>query len=289
MASTRELKQRIRSVQNVAKITNALQLVAASRMRRAQSRALAARPYADQLRHVLANLSSQRGDDESSHPLLQARAGNRTTLVFFTPNRGLSGSLPGNLNRRAASFLLEEGGTAQVVAVGRKGRDFFNRTATPVIAEFHELGDYPGLAEIVGISRVVVDEFLNGRTDRVFILYPRFINTARQEPTVVQLLPIEPPTQADAPAGRSVEYIFEPGPGAVLERLLPRYVDMVLYAAALDAGASEQSARFVSMKNATDAASDLIDTLRLTLNKARQEQITKELLDIIGGVAALDS
>lgn len=290
MAQIRQLKQRIRSVQNVAKITNALQLVSASKMRRAQQRAVAARPYAERLRYVLANLASQGGgEDGGGHPLLQRREGNRTTLIAFTPNRGLSGSLPGNLNRRAAAFLLEQGGdNYQVIAVGRKGRDFFARTSTRIIAEFNELPDYPSLADTLGIAQVAVDEFLAGRTDRVYVLFPDFINTVTQRPVVRQLLPIEPPAQQEERDNREVEYIYEPGPGAVLEQLLPRYVDMVIYDAALEAAASEQSARFVSMKSATDAANEMIDSLRLTLNKARQEQITGELLDIIGGVAALE-
>ena len=287
MAQIRELRQRIRSVQNVAKITNALQLVAASRMRRAQQRAIAARPYAERLRYVLGNLASQRGagEDGAVHPLLQQREGDRLTLIFFSPNRGLSGSLPGNLNRRAATFLLEQGGTAQIVAVGRKGRDFFARTGARIIAEFTGLPDYPELLDILGISRIAVDEFVAGNTDRVFVLYADFVNTVTQRPTLIQLLPIQPPERT---GGGSIEYIYEPNPADVLEALLPRYVDMVLYDAALESAASEQSARFVSMKNATDAANDMIGSLRLTLNKARQEQITRELLDIIGGVAAIE-
>jgi F-type H+-transporting ATPase subunit gamma len=287
VAQIRELRQRIRSVQNVAKITNALQLVAASRMRRAQQRAIAARPYAERLRYVLGNLASQRGavDVGAVHPLLQQREGDRITLIFFSPNRGLSGSLPGNLNRRAASFLLEEGGTAQIVAVGRKGRDFLARTGARIIAEFTGLPDYPELVDILGISRIAVDEFTAGNTDRIFVLYADFVNTVTQRPTLIQLLPIQPPERA---GGGGIEYIYEPNPADVLAALLPRYVDMVLYDAALESAASEQSARFVSMKNATDAANDMIGSLRLTLNKARQEQITRELLDIIGGVAALE-
>jgi F-type H+-transporting ATPase subunit gamma len=291
MASTRQLRQRIRSVQNVAKITNALQLVAASRMRRAQQRAIAARPYADRLRYVLSFLAAQRsgGEDAGVHPLLQQRQGDRTLLIFMTPNRGLCGSLPGNLNRRAATYVLEEGGQFQIMAVGRKGRDFFARTATPIIAEFNEIGDNPQLLDILGISRIAVDEYTAGNVDRVVLLFPDFVNTVTQRPTIRQLLPIEPPAMTEEnKALREVEYIFEPSPEKVLAELLPRYVDMVIWDAVLETVASEQSARFVAMKNATDAAGDMIESLQLTLNKARQDQITKELLDIIGGVAALE-
>lgn len=290
MADIRQLRGRIRSVENVAKITNALQLVAASRMRRAQLRAVAARPYAERLSYVLANLAGQRSDEELSagHPLLQQRQGNRITLIFFTPSRGLCGALPGNLNRRAASFLLEEGAEGQIVAVGRKGRDFFARAGAQIIAEFTSLPDYPELADILAVSQIAVEEFLSGRTDRVYILYANFINTVTQRPTIQRLLPLEPPQGKDERGSSAVEYIYEPGPDQVLDQLLPRYVDTLIYAAALEAAASEQSARFFAMKNASDAANDMIESLKLTLNKARQEQITKELLDIIGGVAAME-
>jgi F-type H+-transporting ATPase subunit gamma len=289
MAEIRQLRQRIRTVQNLSKITNALQLVAASRMRRAQQRAVQARPYAERLRYVLGNLAGQGATEEIVQrlPLLQQREGDRTTLIVFSPNRGLSGGLPVNINRAGAAFLLERGGDAQIVAVGRKGRDFFIRSGTRVIAEFTELPDYPELRDVLGISRLAVEEFLENRTDSVHVLYPDFINTATQRPRVFQLLPIEPPRQAEEQRG-GVEYIYEPSPIGVLEQLLPRYLDTLLYDAALESAASEQSARFVAMKNATDAANDMIESLRLTLNKARQEQITKELLDIIGGVAAVE-
>jgi F-type H+-transporting ATPase subunit gamma len=290
MADIKQLRGRIRSVQNVAKITNALQLLAASRMRRAQVRAIAARPYADRLRHVLANLAGQRSGEEleTAHPLLQHREGNRITLLLFSPNRGQCGALPGNLNRRAATFLLEEGAEAQVVAIGRKGRDFFARAGASIIAEFNTLPDYPELVDILAISQIAVEEFLSGRADRVYILYANFVNTVTQRPTIQRLLPLEAPQEEQQRGGNAVEYIYEPSPDHVLDQLLPRYVDTLIYAAALEAAASEQSARFFAMKNATDAANDMIDSLQLTLNKARQEQITKELLDIIGGVAAME-
>lgn len=290
MAQIREIRQRIRTVQSVAKITNALQLVAASRMRRAQQNALAARPYEERLRYVLGNLAGVASGEDVGEvfPLLQQRAGDRTTLIYFSSNRGLSGGLPGNLNRRAAAFLLDQPGEVQVITVGRKGRDFIARTGRPIIAEFNELGDYPSLSDTLGIARVATDEFIEGRTDRVFVLFADFVNTASQRPTIQQVLPIQPPRRDEDQAGPQIEYIFEPDPGDVLNALLPRYVEMVLYHAALEAAASDQSARFVAMKNATDAANDLIESLRLTYNKARQEQITRELLDIIGGVAALE-
>ncbi len=300
MASVREIRRRIRSVQNTAKITNALQLVAASKMRRAQQRALAARPYAERMRVVLAHLALQATDVEGRpiHPLLEQRAGDRTLLIHVTPNRGLAGGLPGNLNRRAGAFVLEQSGPVAIVAVGRKGRDFFQRLRYQIIAEFTQLGDYPSLLDTLPIARIAMEEFLERRTDRVFMVYADFVNTAVQRPTVQQLLPVQPTLPQDTlgperartevALRREVEYIYEPSPQAVLEQILPRYVEMQVYHAVLENAASEQSARMVAMKNATDAAKDMIETLTLLMNKARQEQITKELLDIVGGVKALE-
>lgn len=289
MANVRQIRRRIRSVQNTAKITNALQLVAASKMRRAQQRALAARPYAERMRYVLGNLASQATDAEGRpvHPLLEQRTGDRTLILFVTPSRGLAGGLPSNLNRRAGGFALEQGGTVAILAAGKKGRDFFARLRYQIVAEFIALGDYPSLSDTLSISRIAMEEFTSGRVDRVFLVYPEFVNTAVQRPTVRQLLPVQPPQRA-AQREAGVEYIYEPSPKAVLADLLPRYVEMQVYEAVLENAASEQSARMVAMKNATDAAKDMISSLTLAMNKARQEQITKELLDIVGGVAALE-
>ncbi len=299
MASVREIRRRIKSVQNTAKITNALQLVAASKMRRAQQRATAARPYADRMRHVLGNLARQSTDVEGKpvHPLLVQRETDRTLIIHVTPNRGLSGGLPGNLNRRGGQLALEQSGPVSVVAVGKKGRDFFQRLRFNIIAEFVDLGDYPTPGETLPIARIAMEEFLNDRVDRVYLVFANFVNTAVQKPAVRQLLPVRPEEQEDAlgsgevrKVGRvlEVDYIYEPSPQAVLEELLPRYVEMQVYEAVLENAASEQSARMVAMKNATDAAKDMIQSLTLVMNKARQEQITKELLDIVGGVAALE-
>jgi F-type H+-transporting ATPase subunit gamma len=290
MANVRQIRRRIRSVQNTAKITNALQLVAASKMRRAQQRATAARPYAQRMRFVLGNLAAQSVDAEGQavHPLLEQRGGDRTLIVFVTPNRGLSGALPGNLNRRAGAFALEQGGAVAVVAVGKKGRDFFTRLRYQLTAEFIDLGDYPTVADTLPIAQIAMEEFTTRRVDRVFLVFAEFVNTAVQRALVRQLLPVQPPEQSGGQRGQQVEYIYEPSPRAVLAEILPRYVEMQVYEAVLENAASEQSARMVAMKNATDAAKDMIDSLTLAMNKARQEQITKELLDIIGGVAALE-
>jgi F-type H+-transporting ATPase subunit gamma len=265
-----------------------MELVAASKMRRAQMRALAGRPYAERLTWVLADLAETLPsmDEESIHPLLRRREVQNVGIVLITPNRGFTGGLPSSINRRASALTLDLGVPSKLVAVGRKGRDFFRRTATPVTAEFTELGDYPEYAEILPIARIIIDDYLAGELDQVFLVYGFFVNTMVQEPRVTQLLPIEPPEEATTHA---VDYIYEPGRDAVLAELLPRYIEMQIYAAVLEGIASEQSARMVAMRNATDAANEMIESLTLTYNKARQEQITKELLDIVGGVEGLNA
>jgi F-type H+-transporting ATPase subunit gamma len=288
MANTRAIKRRIRTIASVQKTTNAMQLVAASKMRRAQARAVAAKPYVERMRGVLADLAAARSDggDEAIHPLLATRQVQHVTLIVVSPNRGLCGGLPGNLQRAAGAFLLGRAGGSAIVAVGKKGRDFFARARGNIIAEFIEMVDYPSLADTLPITRIAIDDYEHERTDAVFIVYSQFVNTVTQRPVVQQVLPIADVGEPD-PSRRVVQYIFEPSPAEVLEELLPRYVEMQIYNAILQNAASEQSARMVAMRNATDAARDMIDSLTLALNKARQDQITSELLDIVGGAAAI--
>jgi F-type H+-transporting ATPase subunit gamma len=287
MANTRAIKRRIRTIASVQKTTNAMQLVAASKMRRAQARAVAAQPYVERMRRVLADLAGQTGDigDEAVHPLLSVRPLQRVTVIVVSPNRGLCGGLPGNLQRAAAAFALAHPGAA-IVAVGKKGRDFFVRARANVIAEFIEMTDYPSLADTLPITRIAIDDYAHERTDGVFVVYSQFVNTVTQRPVTQQVLPVAAVGESERSA-RSVQYIFEPSPAEVLEALLPRYVEMQIYNAILQNAASEQSARMVAMRNATEAARDMIDSLTLALNKARQDQITSELLDIVGGAAAI--
>jgi len=286
MPTIREIRNRIRSVQSTAKITKAMELVAASKMRRAQQRALAGRPYAERLNWVLADLAETLPsmDPATLHPLLQRRELKNVGLVHITPNRGLCGGLPTSLNRRASAAILDAGVPAKLVAVGRKGRDFFRRANVELRAEFIGLPDYPGYQEVLPIGRVIIDDYLAGVVDQVLIVYPYFLNTMAQEPRVHQLLPVEPPAEA---ATHAVDYIYEPDRATVLAELLPRYVEMQIYEAILEGIASEQSARMVAMRNASEAAEEMIQELTLTYNKVRQEQITKELLDIVGGVEGL--
>jgi len=283
----RLIRRRIKSIQSTAKITRAMELVAASKMRRAQMNATAARPYAERLRWVLADLAETLGqiDPADRHPLLEKREEVRNVeLILVTPNRGLSGGLPPNLNRRAAQFVMDQGKPTRVIAVGRKGRDFMRRTGQQIVAEFLELGDYPGYMDVQPIARVAMDDFTSGAADEVYLLYAEFVNMVTQRPTVMKLLPIEAPADA---ATHGVDYIYEPNRAEVLAQLLPRFIERQVYGAILEAGASEQSARMVAMRSATDNANELMTDLTLVYNKARQEAITSELLDIVGGVEAM--
>ena len=287
MATLREIRRRIRSIQSTAKITRAMELVAASKMRRAQLNALAGRPYAEKMRFVLADLAETLPliDPEVRHPLLRhAEEVRAVGLILITPDRGLCGGLPSTINRRTAQFLVDQARAARTVAVGRKGRDFMRRTGQDVVAEFTAIGDNPTYAELRPIAQVAMQEFMDGAVDEVYLVYMQFVNTVVQRPEVFKLLPVEPPTEAETLA---IDYIYEPDRETVLAELLPRYIEQQVYAATLEAIASEQSARMVAMRNATDNANDLMRDLTLVYNKARQESITSELLDITGGVEAL--
>jgi len=284
LANIRAIRRRIRGVQSTAKITRAMEMIAASRMRRAQERGLAGRPYADKIQQVIADLAALTEAGREPHPLLQRRPINKIALVYITPDRGLCGGLISSLNRTIGSYILEQKVPVAAIAVGRKGLDFIRRCNKEVTAEFAYLGDRPSLLDTLPISKIVIDDYSQGVFDLVCLVYARFVSTMVQRPCVQQLLPVEPAT---IPAAQNVEYIYEPGPDAVLGSLLPRFVEMEVYHAILESIASEQSARMVAMKNATDNAAELIDLLTLLYNKARQEAITKELLDIAGGVEAL--
>jgi F-type H+-transporting ATPase subunit gamma len=289
MATIREIRRRIRSVSSTAKITRAMEMVAASKMRRAQLSAIAARPYADKMRQMLSDLQesviSQR--QEAPHPLMEEREASRVAIVLISTDRGLCGGLNANLNRFTAAFALEHQNLdIASVAVGRKAREFLVRTGLPAIAEFTHLPDYPSIEDAHPLARVVMDEYVSGSVDRVYLLFPLFINTMAQRPEMRQLLPIQIPKRETT---ASVQYIYEPSPAEVFDDLLPRYVERQVYEALLEKSASEQSARMVAMRSATDAANEMIEDLTLIYNKARQETITKELLDIAGGAEALRS
>ncbi len=284
MANVRLIRRRIRGVKSIAKITRAMEMIATSRMRRAQERGLAGRPYSQKIQQVLADLAALPQTEEVLHPLLQRRPVNKIAIVHITPDRGLCGGLNANLNRKAAAFILEQKVPVSVIGVGRRGIDFMRRYRRDVRAEFTQIGDRPSLLDTLPISRIIIDDYTNGVCDQVYLVYAQFISTMVQKPVLQQILPIEP---AQIPSAQNVEYIYEPSPSVVLNGLLPRFVEMQVYHAVLENIASEQSARMVAMRNATENANELIDELTLMQNKARQETITKELLDITGGAAAL--
>jgi F-type H+-transporting ATPase subunit gamma len=284
MPDIRKVKRRIRGVQNIAKITRAMEMIAASKMRKAQERGLAGRPYSEKIEQVISDLAAL-PDIGLQHPLLQRRPVEKIAIVHITPDRGLCGGLNANLNRGLVRFILEQKKDTRVLAVGRKGRDFATRSGIDMTAEFIQMGDQPAFLDTLPISHIVIDDYSNGVIDMVYISYAQFISTMAQKPVMKQLLPVEP---ALIPRGENVDYIYEPGATAVLGGLLPRFVEMEIYHAILESIASEQSARMVAMRNATDSANELIGDLTLLYNKARQEAITKELLDITGGVVALE-
>ena len=286
MPSVRDIRRRIRSVDNTAKVTNAMSLIAASKMRRAQNSVLEGRPYSVKIQEVIAHLAAQPMDDEfSAQPLLAVRPVEKTTVLMISPDRGLCGGLHANLNRRVGQFILNQEVPVQAIAVGRKGRDFMARTNQDLKATFTDLGETPLLVDTHAISHMVIDSYCDGEADEVYLAYTQYVSTMVQEPVIEKLLPITP---AELTASESVGYIYEPGNLAVLQNLLPRFVEMQIYHAILEAIASEQSARMVAMRAATDNASELAGDLTLTMNKLRQESITNELLDLIGGQMALE-
>ena len=284
MPDIRKVRRRIKGVQNIAKITRAMEMIAASKMRKAQERGLAGRPYSEKIQQVIADLAAL-PETTMHHPLLQRRPVEKVTVVHITPDRGLCGGLNANLNRRLAGFILEQKIPVEVVAVGRKGRDFSVRNACKLCAEFTQLTDQPAFLDTLPISNIIIDEYTKGTADKVYVSYAQFVSTLVQKPVMKQLLPVEP---AAIPVSQNVDYIYEPGAEAVLGGLLPRFVEMEIYHAILESIASEQSARMVAMRNATDSANELIGDLTFLYNKARQNAITRDLLDIIGGVVALE-
>jgi len=295
MPSTRAIRGRIRSVKNIAQITKALQMVASSKMRRAQERVEQSRPYAEQLRELVSRLARVTGEDVGNLALLKQRPVRNIGYVLITPDRGMSGALSSNINRKAATSALEqqktlgEQGTRpgiEYVAVGRKGRDFVMRNQFHLSAEFTNYGDRPSLLDASAIAEVARDAFLKESVDVVYLVYPKFINTVTQQPTVVQLLPVQPPTDEGGSNNETIEYIYEPDAASIFEALLPRYVNIQVYQALLETLASFYSAQMVAMKNASDNAKDLIQDLTLTYNKARQAAITTQILEVVSGANA---
>jgi F-type H+-transporting ATPase subunit gamma len=287
MPSTREIRRRIRSVKNMSQITRAMEMVSASKMRRAQRNVLATRPYADRLFDVMGELTA-RAVGIGPDSLLEVRPNiNAIGVIVVTPDKGLTGSMITNVLRRAGRFILDERGRGRAVetlAVGKKGRDFLARTGQNLVAEVTRLGDYPRLVDTLGIATNVINGFRERRYDEVYVIYSEFVNTLVQRPSLKRLLPVEPPNE---PAEKQVDYTYEPSQEEVLHDLLPRFVEVQLYQAILESIASEHSARMVAMRNATDNAKELTRDLTLSYNKTRQANITKEVSEIASGAAAL--
>jgi F-type H+-transporting ATPase subunit gamma len=282
VASQRDIRRRIGAVRNIKQITRAMQFVAASKLRRAQEATLASRPYAEKLDEVLADLAAVLGAED--HPLLAEREGGKRLIILITTDRGLAGPLNTNTIRYAAREITTHQGDLAVVTVGRKGRDAMRRARVPLEAHFAGFGDRPAFADVIPLARLITDDFLSGDYGQIDIVYSRFVSTLTQRPELERLLPVQPTEDIEGIPGG--QFIFEPDPGAVLERLLPRYVATRLFQAVLESKASEESSRMVAMKNATENAEDLIDDLTLSYNKVRQSNITREMIEIASGANA---
>ncbi|SRR5581483_381428 len=285
MASTQDIRRRIKSIRNIGQLTKAMQMVAASKMRRAQQSALASRPYAGLMNRVLVSL--QKRTDPKLHPLLQVRPLQKELVIVLSTDKGLAGSLNTNLFREALTF---DSAKSDYIVSGRKARQFIARIKRNLVADF-ELKDAPSFVETKAMANFAIEKFLSREFDKVSVLFPHFINTINQQPTIRTLLPISPfdlPKEGET-ADSMGEYKFEPTPEAVLDVILPYYIQYQVYQMILDARASEHSARMVAMKNATDNAKEFIKDLTLEYNKMRQASITTELLEIATAQMALAS
>lgn len=281
MAGVRDIRRRIRSVRNMQQITKAMKMVSAAKLRKAQQKLSAARPYANQLQGVLERLSQAPGD--TVHPLLVKRPVQKVVYVLITSDRGLCGGYNANLIRKTSGLIAETPQEVKLVTVGRKGRDFFRRGKIEFLAEFVALGDNPSFNQAKNIAQEVVRLYEQGEADEVYLLYTEFVSVIVQKPVQVKLLPIEKP---EGKQGK--QYIFEPSPDEILANLLPKYLETQIYRSILEGKTSEQGARMTAMSSATDNASDMIERLSLAMNRARQAAITKEISEIVGGAAALE-
>ena len=288
MPAFRDIVRRIDSIKNTQKITKAMQVVAATRLRRAQAAVQATRPYADKMVEVLQTVGERAS--EYKHPFLIRREGRRAVMILVTTDKGLAGAINVN-NIRAATRYMQENYPDQprYVTLGRKGRDFLLRFRRDVIAEVSNLPDRPSQGQVLPAVTVALDEYTKGNVDAVLLCYAKWVSTLRQEPTIRVLIPAEIPKREGGSTGPRADYIYEPDPESVLDGLLPRYVETQAFQAVLENKASEYSAKMIAMQNATNAAGDLIDSLTLYANKVRQAGITTELMEIVSGAAAQQS
>ncbi|GAA6205559.1 MULTISPECIES: F0F1 ATP synthase subunit gamma [Thalassotalea] len=286
MAGGKEIKSKIGSVQNTQKITSAMEMVAASKMRRAQDSMAASRPYAENMRNVIGHIAL--GNLEFRHPYMEEREAKRVGYIVVSTDRGLCGGLNINLFKQVladAGKQQEAGAEVEFAVVGSKATAFFNNMGAKVVSQISGLGDNPSLTDLVGSVKVMLNAYDNGEIDRLFIVYNKFVNTMTQQPTIDQLLPL--PKSDDDAIKHRWDYLYEPDAQALLEQLLVRYTESQVYQGVVENLACEQAARMVAMKAATDNAGDLIDDLQLVYNKARQASITQELSEICAGAAAV--
>jgi F-type H+-transporting ATPase subunit gamma len=294
MPNTREVRFRIRSVKNISQVTRALQAVSASKVRKAMQAVLNTRPYATKAWQVLIHIAGQPGR-ETLHPLLTSRDSvDNILVVLISGDRGLAGGYNSNIVRFALRQFANSTVPVQYITVGRKGRDMMVRRRQKILAEFSDLPAAPSFGNVSAIGRIAVDEFLLGNVDEVYLVYTDFRTMAKQEPTMKRLLPLEI-SQGEgrvvdfshAGHGPAAAYIYEPGQAEILDEIIPRFTALQVYQAVLESLASEHAARMLAMKNATDSATALVEVLQLEYNKARQQLITSEMLDIAGGAEAL--
>ena len=290
MAVGKERRGKIKSVENTKKITKAMEMVAASKMRKAQERMRSARPYSDRIRNIASNLAE--ANPEYTHPFLVRQDASKTIgIIVVTTDKGLCGGLNTNALRVLTTKLREiegQGKKIEAVAIGNKGFGFLNRIGAKVVSHAIQIGDTPHLDKLIGPVKVLLDAYQEGRLDAVYIVYTKFINTMKQEPMLEQLLPLSSERMtADKNRGPAWDYIYEPDAQSVIDELLVRYVEALIYQAVAENLASEQSARMVAMKSASDNAGNVIGELRLVYNKTRQAAITKELSEIVAGAAAV--
>jgi F-type H+-transporting ATPase subunit gamma len=289
MSGMKEIRTKIKSVQNTRKITKAMEMVAASKMRKAQDRMRAARPYADKVRNICANLS--KANPEYRHEYMVARSEVKNVgVIVVTTDKGLCGGLNTNVLRVVTTKLQELSGKnvkAKATAIGSKGLGFLNRINVPISSKVTQMGDIPHMETLIGAIKVQLDAYVAGEVDAVYLAYTKFVNTMKQEPVLEQLLPLGGDKMQADEGSTSWDYIYEPDPKAVIDYLLTRYIEALVYQAVTENMASEQSARMVAMKAASDNAKNVIGELQLTYNKARQAAITKELAEIVGGAAAV--
>jgi F-type H+-transporting ATPase subunit gamma len=291
VAAGKEIRGKIKSVENTKKITKAMEMVAASKMRKAQDRMRAARPYSDKVRNIAANLG--KANPEYTHAFMRSNDVKAAGFIVVSTDKGLCGGLNTNVLRAVTSKLRElqdQGVSAQTVAIGNKGLGFLNRIGAQVVSHVTQLGDTPHLERLIGPVKVLLDQYAEGKLNAVYLCYTRFINTMKQEPVVERLLPLDGrkmQAESEASGEHGWDYIYEPDAKTVIDDLLLRYVEALVYQAVAENMASEQSARMVAMKAATDNAGNLINELKLVYNKTRQAAITKELSEIVSGAAAV--